>query len=46
MGALTDRFAGAFTNRPGLHDWLQRTGRDSGERVWCFPMDEDFDAEE
>jgi leucyl aminopeptidase len=45
VGALTDRFAGAFTNRPGLHDWLQRTGRESGERVWCFPMDEDFDAE-
>lgn len=43
--AITDRYSGAFTNRPGLHDWLQRTGRDSGERVWCFPMDEDFDAE-
>ncbi|HEX9207516.1 MAG TPA: M17 family metallopeptidase [Steroidobacteraceae bacterium] len=43
--AITDRYAGAFTNRPDLHDWLQRTGRDSGERVWCFPMDEDFDAE-
>ncbi|HXW09320.1 MAG TPA: M17 family metallopeptidase [Steroidobacteraceae bacterium] len=43
--ALGDRYAGAFTNRAGLHDWLQRTGRDSGERVWCFPMDEDFDVE-
>ena len=43
--AITDRYAGAFTNRPELHDWLQRTGRDSGERVWCFPMDEDFDLE-
>jgi leucyl aminopeptidase len=43
--ALTDRYAGAFTNRPGLHEWLQRTGRESGERVWCFPMDEDFDVE-
>ncbi|HET7203024.1 MAG TPA: M17 family metallopeptidase [Steroidobacteraceae bacterium] len=43
--ALTDRYAGAFTNRSELHDWLQRTGRDSGERVWCFPMDEDFDVE-
>ncbi|HET9694077.1 MAG TPA: M17 family metallopeptidase [Steroidobacteraceae bacterium] len=43
--AITDRYAGAFTNRPELHDWLQRTGRDSGERVWCFPMDEDFDVE-
>jgi leucyl aminopeptidase len=43
--AITDRYAGAFTNRPELHDWLQQAGRDSGERVWCFPMDEDFDAE-
>jgi leucyl aminopeptidase len=43
--ALTDRYSGAFTNRPALHDWLQQVGRDSGERVWCFPMDEDFDVE-
>ena len=43
--ALGDRYAGAFTNRPGLHEWLQATGRESGERVWCFPMDEDFDLE-
>jgi leucyl aminopeptidase len=43
--ALTDRYGGAFTNRPGLHGWLQDTGRDCGERVWCFPMDEDFDVE-
>ncbi|MDH4313175.1 MAG: M17 family metallopeptidase [Gammaproteobacteria bacterium] len=45
VNALTDRYAGAFTNRAGLHDWLQQTGRHSGERVWCFPMDEDFDKE-
>jgi leucyl aminopeptidase len=45
VAALTDRYAGAFTNRPSLHNWLQDTGRDSGERVWCFPMDADFDAE-
>ena len=43
--AVTDRYAGAFTNRADLHDWLQATGRASGERVWCFPMDEDFDVE-
>jgi leucyl aminopeptidase len=24
---------------------LQAAGRASGERVWCFPMDEDFDLE-
>jgi len=43
--AITDRYAGAFTNRPEWHQWLQRHGRDSGERIWCFPMDEDFDTE-
>ena len=45
VNALTERYSGAFTNRSVLHDWLQSTGRDSGERVWCFPIDEDFDAE-
>jgi leucyl aminopeptidase len=45
VNALTDRYAGAFTNRAALHGWLQRTGSNSGERVWCFPMDEDFDTE-
>jgi leucyl aminopeptidase len=45
VNALTERYAGAFTNRAGLHDWLQRTGRHSGERVWCFPMDDDFDTD-
>ena len=45
VAALTERYSGAFTNRAGLHDWLQATGRRSGERVWCFPLDEDFDVE-
>ncbi|MGB5102684.1 MAG: M17 family metallopeptidase [Steroidobacteraceae bacterium] len=45
VNALTDRYSGAFTNRPDLHEKLQEAGRTSGERVWCFPMDEDFDAE-
>jgi leucyl aminopeptidase len=45
VNALTERYSGAFTNRPGLHDDLQRIGRASGERVWCFPMDEDFDTD-
>jgi leucyl aminopeptidase len=45
VNALTDRYSGAFTNRPGLHERLQQVGRECGERVWCFPMDEDFDAE-
>ena len=45
IAALTDRYSGAFTNRPELHETLQAAGRDSGERVWCFPMDEDFDQD-
>jgi leucyl aminopeptidase len=45
VNALTDRYSGAFTNRPRLHDALHAAGRESGERVWCFPMDEDFDRE-
>jgi leucyl aminopeptidase len=45
VNAVTDRYSGAFTNRAELHDWLQTVGRTSGERVWCFPMDEDFDGE-
>jgi len=45
VNALTDRYSGAFTNRPDLHARLQEVGSESGERVWCFPMDEDFDLE-
>jgi leucyl aminopeptidase len=45
VNAITDRYSGAFTNRPDLQSALQEAGRASGERVWCFPMDEDFDAE-
>ena len=45
VNALTDRYSGAFTNRSALEPALQRVGRESGERVWCFPMDEDFDVE-
>jgi leucyl aminopeptidase len=45
VNALTERYSGAFTNRPELHEDLQRVGRSSGERVWCFPMDEDYDTD-
>jgi leucyl aminopeptidase len=45
VNAITDRYSGAFTNRHDLHEALQSAGRASGERVWCFPMDEDFDHE-
>lgn len=43
--ALTERFSGVFTNRPDWHATLELAGRQSGERVWPFPMDEDFDAD-
>ncbi|HMB74723.1 MAG TPA: leucyl aminopeptidase family protein [Gammaproteobacteria bacterium] len=41
--ALTSRYSGAFSNRSTLHDVVIEAGRTSGERVWPFPMDEDFD---
>jgi leucyl aminopeptidase len=43
--ALTERYSGVFSNRPQLADTLVDAGRTSGERVWAFPMDEDFDGD-
>jgi leucyl aminopeptidase len=43
--ALTERYSGVFTNRPQLAEMLLAAGRDSGERVWNFPIDEDFDSD-
>ena len=43
--ALSTRYSGAFCNRPVLHDLALQAGRDSGERVWPFPMDDDFDTD-
>lgn len=43
--ALTERYSGVFTNRPELAAELVAAGRDSGERVWNFPLDEDFDSD-
>lgn len=45
VAALTERYSGVFTNRPELQAMLQAAGQASGERVWPFPMDEDFDRE-
>ena len=45
VGALTERYAGLFTNRPALRNGLEDIGRRCGERVWGFPLDDDFDAE-
>ena len=45
VNALTERYSGAFTNHPALEASLVAAGRASGERVWCFPMERDFDTE-
>jgi leucyl aminopeptidase len=43
--ALTERYSGAFTNRPEGREAIEAAGAASGERVWCFPMDKDFDSD-
>jgi leucyl aminopeptidase len=45
VAALTERMSGAFTNRPEWHALIEKAGRDSGERVWNFPMDADFEGD-
>jgi leucyl aminopeptidase len=45
VSALTTRYSGVFSNRPDLYPTLIAAGQESGERVWAFPMDEDFDEE-
>jgi leucyl aminopeptidase len=45
VNALTERYSGVFTNRAHLQGILQQAGVESGERTWCFPMDEDFDSD-
>ncbi len=41
--SLGSAYSGAFTNKEELIPTLIEAGKDSGERVWSFPMDEDFD---
>ncbi len=41
--SLGTAYSGAFTNKEELIPILVEAGKDSGERVWPFPMDEDFD---
>ncbi len=43
VGALTEKYSGVFSNRTSANDLLVAAGAASGERVWPFPMDEDFD---
>jgi leucyl aminopeptidase len=41
--ALTERYSGVFSNRAAANAVLQQAGAASGERVWPFPMDDDYD---
>ena len=43
--ALTDRMSGIFTNQQSLVPKLLEAGRSSGERVWNFPFDADYDSD-
>ncbi len=41
--ALSTRYSGGFCNQPDMLDAVIESGRTSGERVWPFPTDRDFD---
>lgn len=41
--ALGTVYSGAFTNRDALREDIVAAGRTSGERVWPFPFDADYD---
>ena len=43
--SLTERMSGVLTNRPELAATLVQAGRSSGERVWNFPFDSDYDTD-
>jgi leucyl aminopeptidase len=43
VSALTTRYSGVFSNRSGAVRDLLSAGAQSGERVWPFPLDADFD---
>lgn len=43
IAALGTAYSGAFTNRDDFHNDIIEAGRSSGERVWPFPQDKDFD---
>jgi leucyl aminopeptidase len=43
VGALSTRMSGAVTNRMALVPTVIEAGWKSGERVWPFPLEKDFD---
>ncbi len=40
--AITNRYSGVFTNRAEWHPRLKHTGQACGERVWPFPIGQEF----
>jgi leucyl aminopeptidase len=43
--SLTERMSAVLTNRESLATALVEAGRTSGERVWNFPLDSDYDTD-
>lgn len=43
--ALTERMSGVFATDDGLRDAIVAAGRTSGERLWPFPLPEDYDTD-
>jgi leucyl aminopeptidase len=43
--SLTERMSGVLTNHESLAPSLVEAGRTSGERVWNFPFDSDYDTD-
>ena len=43
--SLTERMSSVLTNRPKLSTKLLEAGRASGERVWNFPFEADYDSD-
>ena len=41
--AIGKAYSGVFTNKAGFLPVMVKAGAESGERVWPFPMDEDYD---
>jgi len=44
VAALGTTYSGAFTNQDNLFNPIINAGKNSGERVWPFPIDKDFDS--
>ena len=45
ISSLSNRYIGAFTNRKEFSSEIIRAGEKCGERVWTFPLDEDFEED-